>query len=64
MLGKNRLHAQALTSELCLPQLLDASLDDDGLLELTVEKKYTWLIGTQEEDNTMQMKIDLHLFFS
>ncbi|KAE9460513.1 hypothetical protein C3L33_07516, partial [Rhododendron williamsianum] len=29
-------------------QLLDASLDDEGLLELTAEKKSRWLTGTQE----------------
>ncbi|KAG5514407.1 hypothetical protein RHGRI_035729 [Rhododendron griersonianum] len=29
-------------------QLLDASLDDEGLLELTAEKKSSWLTGTQE----------------
>ncbi|XAR61234.1 hypothetical protein NMG60_11034880 [Bertholletia excelsa] len=31
-------------------QLLDASLDDDGLLELTAEKKSWWPIATQDMD--------------
>lgn len=29
-------------------QLLDASLDDEGLLELTAEKKSRWPVATQE----------------
>ncbi|PSS06398.1 Mediator of RNA polymerase II transcription subunit 33A like [Actinidia chinensis var. chinensis] len=39
-------------------RLLDASLDDEGLLELTPEKKSRWLTGTQD------MEIDSHDSFN
>ena len=39
-------------------RLLDASLDDEGLLELTPEKKSRWPTGTKD------MEIDIHDSFN